>query len=62
MSLHLDRMQDSNLRLLQLIGATQRGKFFFMRLQLRHGRDVHGAQSVRIKRKISLDQRCGAMY
>ena len=61
LSLRLDRMQDGNFRLLLLVGGTQRGEFFIVRLQLRHGRDEHGAQSVRIRWKVSLEQHRGAV-
>jgi len=60
LSLRLERLQDGNFRLLLLVDGTQRGEFFVVRMQLRHGRDQHGAQSVRIRWKVSLKQHRGA--
>jgi hypothetical protein len=62
LSLRLNNLQDGNFRLLLLVGGTQRGEFFIMRMQLRHGRDEHGAQSVRIRWKVSLKQHRGAVH
>ena len=61
LSLRLDRLQDGNFRLLLLVGNTQRGEFFIVRSQLRHRRDKHGAQRVRIRWKVSLKQHRGAV-
>ena len=61
LSLRLDCLQDGNFRLLLLVGGTQRGEFFIVRSQLRHGRDEHVAQSVRIRWKVSLKQHRGAV-
>jgi len=61
LSLRLDRVQDGNFRLLLLVGGTQRGEFLIVRSQLRHGRNEHGAQSVRIRWKVSLKKHRGAL-
>ncbi len=59
--IRLGRMQGSNLSPVLLVGGTQRGNLLIVRPQLCHGRDQHGAQTLRVGWKVTLDQHRGAV-